>query len=115
MGRVRVKLVSAGIIKPKSIRVDGDSLVVRSVFRTRRIKLGDLRKIQVKRVLSLADEIGVTLRGDRDIFFTDAEPWFLEVVNALDFDARFGQHWYSRAEQGEFLEYQGVFPDGIEV
>ena len=97
------------MIKPKAIEVVGEDLLVRGPLLKRRVSLRELTAIRVQKVLSLADEVGVTLVGDQDIFFTDSEPWFLEVARDLDFESKFGPEWYSRAESGELLEFQGAF------
>ena len=69
----------------------------------KRIELRSLKSVTIAPVLSLVDELGITLHADEDIFFTDADSWFSNVAESLRFDVLFGDDWYAKAESGETL------------
>ena len=95
------------MLKPKEMYIDSGYLVAKSNFRARRIDSSALRGMRIGPVPSLCDEVGITLLGERDVFFTDAEPWFWEIAHALGIESKLGVDWYRRAEEGASLEYHG--------
>lgn len=95
------------MFKPRRVKLEGGGLRATGIFRSVFIPFNEIKRIEVRQVASLVDELGVTIYGKDEMFFTDADHWFLDVANALRFAQLFGDDWYARAEHGEVLQHEG--------
>ena len=98
---------------PRRVAFDENQLRAYGLFRSRTIRFSDITRIEIKPVLSLADEIGVTVSAGQSIFFTDADRWFRKAARVMNFAKIFGADWYERVEQGETLMFEGHAGTGV--
>jgi len=92
---------------PLRVSFSKEGLRAHGRFRSKTISFSEIKLIEIGRVLSLADEVGVAITAGVKIFFTDADPWFRDAAKAMRFDELFGDDWYGRAERGEYLKHDG--------
>ena len=93
------------MIKAKKILVKADVVIARKTVGCVKMKREDVSSITLKKVISLVDEIGLIISGNRNVFVTDAIPGFNELALWFDFATIFGEDWYARADAGEHLHF----------
>lgn len=93
------------VIKVKKLWLDGNCLHLSTRFKTFNVDKSNVRKLSIKRVPSLVDEIGIELEGTRKFLITERVEGFLDLANFLCLDELFGVLWYRDAEDGHELSY----------
>lgn len=92
------------MIKFSSVQVEGSTIIGKMGFRKWEIKFEEISQFRLENVLSLYDEIGLTIEAGQVHFLTDATSNFMEIASALSFSSVFGDDWYARVGDGEILE-----------
>ena len=94
------------MIKPSEILMRDGVLIAKMGFRSWKINPTQVSRIRIHQVISLCDEIGVTVDEVETFFFTDATPVFHFAEEILLFEKFFGPSWYEEASEGIVLEHK---------
>ena len=82
---------------------DDHLLAKLGVFRYTRIDLDKIVEVRAQPLWSLFDEIGIIIAERHEFIIRETQPGFRDVCTKLDLDRHFGDDWYRRVEEGEWL------------
>jgi len=79
-------------------------LIEKRFLRSRRLSINAVSIIEVRRIPSLYDELGLMLYSHVDAFCVrETDKSFQQLKSQFQLDKLLGSDWYQRAEAGEIL------------
>ena len=98
-------------IQVKSASITNDCIVFKTSIKKFEVDPDEVIGIDLERVLSLVDEIGVFVEADNLYFLTDGYIGFHDVADVLQFSTKFGENWYEKVDAGDFLKWRRRYND----
>ena len=96
-------------IQVKSASIINDFIVFRTSIKKFEVDPDQVIGIDLERVLSLVDEIGLFVEADNLYFLTDGYIGFHDVADVLQFSKKFGENWYEKVDAGEFFKWRRIY------
>ncbi len=90
--------------KARKVEICGDRISVRTLLRSFSLARSDVSGFRIVKIPSMYDEIGIELRGARDVLVTERVAGFFELAEFIGVEKAFGPLWYRDAEDGRQLE-----------